>query len=66
MVERLTPILLTRSIVLNGIAGIIFGWLYWQYGLAAAMLSHFSADIILHVISPMVTQYLKSGAGEAV
>ncbi|SRR6056297_216415 len=63
MVEKLTPLLLTRTLVLNGIAGIIFGWLYWKYGLAAAMVSHFSADIVLHVISPMVTHYLKSGAG---
>ncbi len=65
MVEKLTPILLTRTLVLNGIAGIIFGWLYWKYGLAAAMVSHFSADIVLHVISPIVTHYLKNGAGGA-
>jgi membrane protease YdiL (CAAX protease family) len=40
-----------RAVVLNGLAGIAFGYLYWTRGLESAMLSHFSADIILHVIS---------------
>jgi hypothetical protein len=30
--------------------GIAFGFLYWQWGLEYAMLSHFCADIVLHVI----------------
>ena len=37
-------------ITLNSIGGIIFGWLYWKKGLESAMIAHFSADIILHVI----------------
>ena len=47
---RLTPLVIMRVILLNGVGGIIFGWLYWRKGLESAMLSHFSADIILHVI----------------
>ena len=47
----LTPALITRTIVLNSLAGIAFGWLYWRRGLEAAMLAHFSADIVLHVIA---------------
>ena len=27
-----------------------FGWLYWKHGLESAMISHFSADIVLHVL----------------
>jgi membrane protease YdiL (CAAX protease family) len=46
----LTPLVITRAILLNGLGGIAFGWLYWKRGLEAAMLSHFSADIILHVV----------------
>jgi membrane protease YdiL (CAAX protease family) len=46
----LTPLVITRAIVLNGLLGIIFGWLYWKQGLESAMLSHFSADIVLHVL----------------
>ncbi len=49
---KITPVVVIRAIVLNGIAGIAFGWLYWKKGLAAAIISHFSADIILHVILP--------------
>jgi membrane protease YdiL (CAAX protease family) len=49
---EITPLVVIRAIVLNGIAGIAFGWLYWKKGLLAAIISHFSADIILHVILP--------------
>ena len=41
--------------LINGAAGIIFGWLYWRRGIGAAMLSHVVADIVLKVIVPMVT-----------
>ncbi len=46
----LTPLVITRAIVLNGLAGVAFGWLYWKRGLESAMLAHFSADIVLHVL----------------
>jgi hypothetical protein len=46
----LTPLVIARAIVLNGLLGVIFGWLYWKRGLEAAMISHFSADIVLHVL----------------
>lgn len=51
----LTGLVVIRSIVLNGIAGIIFGWLYWKKGLESAIIAHFSADIVLHVITPLIT-----------
>lgn len=43
-----------RAILLNGVAGVIFGWLYWKKGLESAIISHFSADITLHVVLPIV------------
>jgi membrane protease YdiL (CAAX protease family) len=46
----LTPLVIARTVILNGLLGIIFGWLYWKSGLEAAMISHFSADLILHVL----------------
>ncbi len=49
-VSPLTAILVTRTIVLNSLAGIAFGWLYWRRGLEAAMIAHFSADLLLHVV----------------
>ena len=51
----LTPLVITRALLLNGLGGIVFGWLYWKRGLLAAMLAHFSADIVLHVIAPALT-----------
>ncbi|MEN6574598.1 CPBP family intramembrane glutamic endopeptidase [Methanobacterium aggregans] len=49
----LTPLVIVRTIILNAVGGIIFGWLYWKKGLESAMISHFSADIVLHVIVPL-------------
>jgi hypothetical protein len=46
----LDVLVVTRAVVLNGIGGIAFGWLYWRRGLESAMVGHFSADIILHVL----------------
>jgi len=46
----ITPLVITRTVVLNGVLGVVFGWLYWKRGLEAAMISHFSADIVLHVL----------------
>ena len=46
----LTPLVVTRAIVLNGLAGVALGYLYWKRGLESAMISHFSADIVLHVL----------------
>lgn len=50
----ITPLVIARAIVLNGIGAIIFGWLYWKKGLESAMISHFSADIVLHVLFPLI------------
>lgn len=46
----LTPIIVARVVILNGIAGIAFGWLYWKRGLEASIIAHFSTDIMLHVV----------------
>ena len=46
----LTPPLVVRAILINGILGAVFGWLYWRRGLEAAMLAHFTADLVLHVL----------------
>jgi hypothetical protein len=46
----LTPLIIVRAVVLNGLLGIGFGFLYFTRGLESAMLSHFSADLLLHVV----------------
>jgi len=41
---------ITRILLLNGIAGVIFGWLYWSKSFWAALCAHFTADIFLHAL----------------
>lgn len=50
----LNSIVIWRTIILNAIGGIVFGYLYWQYSIEIAMVSHFSADIVIHVIVPTI------------
>ena len=50
----ITAPVVVRAIVLNGIGGVIFGWLYWKKGLESAIIAHFSADIILHIVTPAI------------
>lgn len=47
-------LVVTRAVILNGLLGVGFGWLYFTDGLESAMLAHFSADIILHVVAPLL------------
>lgn len=49
----LTPLVVFRAIILNGIGGVIFGWLYWKRGLEAAIIAHFATDIVLLVVVPL-------------
>ncbi|HSV04533.1 MAG TPA: CPBP family glutamic-type intramembrane protease [Phenylobacterium sp.] len=49
MVGRITPLILGRSLVLNGVVGLACGWLFWTYGVEAAILAHFTADLVYHV-----------------
>jgi hypothetical protein len=39
-----------RTILLNMVPGIFFGYLFWKFGIEMAMAAHFCADIVLHVI----------------
>lgn len=53
-VVELTPVVVARALILNGLGGVVFGWLYWRRDLVAAMVAHFSADVVLHVLTPAV------------
>ena len=46
----ITPLVVLRAVILNGIVGIAAGYLYFTRGLESAILCHFSADIVLHVL----------------
>jgi hypothetical protein len=52
-VSQLAPLtapVVARIIVLNSLGGILFGFLYWQWGLEHAMVAHFACDLVLHVV----------------
>jgi hypothetical protein len=45
---------LVRAVLLNGIYGTVFGYLYWKRGLESSMISHLTADLLVHVILPAI------------
>jgi len=54
LLTDLTPLVVIRAILLNSIGGIVFGWLYWKRGLVSAMMAHFTADITILIILPVL------------
>ena len=50
----ITPIVIMRAIILNGIGGIVFGWLFWKKGLESAIIAHFTADVFLLTLLPFL------------
>jgi membrane protease YdiL (CAAX protease family) len=50
----LTTVVVLRTVALNALVGVAFGWLYWRRGLEAAMCAHFGADLVLHVAAPLL------------
>jgi len=52
----LTPVVIIRALLLNGIAGIAFGWLFWQYSLEAAMLSHVSVHAFTFALNGLLAR----------
>jgi hypothetical protein len=47
LLTELTPLLVTRTLVLNTLAGIVFGLLFRRYGLETAMAAHMAAHLPL-------------------
>lgn len=50
----ITPLVVIAALLLNGIAGIAFGYLYRRRGLEAAMIAHFIGDFVIWVLGPML------------
>jgi membrane protease YdiL (CAAX protease family) len=53
-IVSITPIVVARAVLLNGVGGVVFGWLFWKKGLEYGMVAHFTADIVLHVFLPLL------------
>lgn len=54
MNNTLDTMVILRVILVNSIGGIVFGMVYWKWGLPSAMMSHFSADLIVLVVFPLM------------
>ena len=50
----LTPANLLAVMIPNTMCGLVFGYLFFTLGLEAAMIAHFSADVVLHVLPPLL------------
>lgn len=49
----ITTLVIVALLTINGAASLVFGYVCWKRGFEAAMLAHFCADFVLHVIGPM-------------
>lgn len=54
----LTPMVVARALLLNGVAGVAFGYLFWRHGLEAAMVGHASAHLVLQIPGAMLMKML--------
>jgi hypothetical protein len=54
LIGKLSPLMITRSLLLNTPVGLLCGWLFWTYGIEAAVITHFLTDIVYHVFGTMV------------
>jgi hypothetical protein len=50
-ITRLTPLIISRAFILNVPVGLLCGYLFMTYGLEAAMLAHFTVDVIIHLVA---------------
>jgi hypothetical protein len=50
----INPLVITYTLVLNAIGGLVFGWLFWAFGLESAVLGHFFADVIMYTLIPFI------------
>ncbi|AFY67008.1 type II CAAX prenyl endopeptidase Rce1 family protein [Geitlerinema sp. PCC 7407] len=50
----LSPLLALRVLLLNGLGGLIFGWLFWRHNLETAMVSHGSVHVVVTLISTLL------------
>ena len=46
---ELTPLIIFRTVLLNALGGLIFGWLFWKHNLETAMVSHAAVHVGLFV-----------------
>ena len=58
LILELSQLFIVRALLLNGLGGILYGYLYWRYSFLSAVLAHFSTGVALYVLIPAVLQQL--------
>jgi hypothetical protein len=53
-VGTMPRLMVVRSLLLNAPIGLACGWLFWTFGIEAAIVAHFFADIVYHVFGTFV------------
>ncbi|HEV2559589.1 MAG TPA: CPBP family glutamic-type intramembrane protease [Microvirga sp.] len=48
--------LVLRTVALNVIAGLVYGWLYWRLGLEHAMLAHMATHLAFWTLGPILAR----------
>ena len=54
LLGSIPPLMLARTLLLNAPIGLICAWLFWTFGIEAAVLAHLFADIVYHVAGTTV------------
>ena len=44
--------LVAGVLVLNGVGGLLLGWIFWRWGLPYAILCHFVGDVVVQALGP--------------
>jgi hypothetical protein len=50
----LTAAVVIRTVALNALGGVVFGWLYWRYSLEAAMVAHAMVHVTWAITAALV------------
>jgi len=47
-----TAMLIASVFLLNGVAALLFAWVFWRWGLPYAIFCHFAADMVVQTLAP--------------
>jgi membrane protease YdiL (CAAX protease family) len=48
---ELTPLIIFRTILLNALGGMLFGWLFWRRSLEVAMVAHAAGHVGFFIVN---------------
>lgn len=47
-----TIALVAVVLALNGLGGLLLGWIYWRWGILSAIVCHFAGDVVVQSLAP--------------